>query len=136
MKKGLPILRYALILVLAWLLASLLEPAVLQVYKLIYPIEPVGTYSDLDLTEFGVFIDNFIFCFALLGILLGGVKRYTVVGIFLALSLVLSIFGDSSHILFWPIALVSGPVLGYVLRFAISKTLGKTPTFQSWKKYF
>ena len=136
MKTSLPIARYILILVVVWFLASALEPIIFHLYKLVYPIEPVGTFGDLDLTQATVFIYSYIFCFPVLGILFGDANRYKVVGVFLALALVLNALGDSSHILFWPLVLFSGPILGYGLRFTISNSLGKLPQFAQYKKFF
>ena len=136
MQIALSLLRYILLLVIATLLT---------VYILVYAFEPVyglllrsevGGFGDIDFTDAAIIFVALQFYIPLFFIAMGDNLRYWAFEITLVLLSLIDYQVDPQRLLILLAIIVSGGLLGWLIRFVATNTLGKMPSFEPMKRYF
>jgi hypothetical protein len=127
--------RYILIIAIAAIISTYAMPLIAPIYRAI--IAPsAGSFADLDFAGVALIIYTFEFLLPIFAYLFGDKSRYKFfAGIFIV-SLLICLPLDRGNVAIWVTALILGTILGWIIRFIVSNSLGKIAQFQSWKKYF
>jgi hypothetical protein len=107
----------------------------MNLYKYVFPNELGGGF-DIDFTGVVVFFYSIEFFLPLLILVFGDRARYWVVAIIVGLLGVFEFLTDKFNFSAPLLLLISGLLLGLLIRFIAAHTLGKMPRLEPLKKYF
>ncbi len=128
------VLRYAVAALLIWYISLGLNIFLTDLYRDFFPSKGGG--FDIDLVGTGIFILSLEFLVPFWVVSLGDRFRYWVAGLVVFAVLVPALLTSSQYLYEDLICIFAGFLLGWLLRYLISQTLGKMPSLEPMKKYF
>ena len=128
------LIRYVAIVAISLILSSILSPISGKIYTYFFGY---GTgLADINLTGLGAFHLTVDLSLGFLLVLLGDKGRYWVTG-FLIISMLIAAILISDQYIYYHFALVLvGGLIGFILRFITSRTVGRMRSLEPLKKYF
>ena len=135
MNRVYSIVRYILLFLLAGFVASTFQSQLMGLYKYAFPNESGGGF-DINFTGIVVLFYSIEFLLPFLIIAFGDRLRYWVAGVVVVLLGIFEFATDQFNFHIPLLLLVSGLMLGLLLRWIAAQTLGKMPTLEQYKKYF
>jgi hypothetical protein len=134
MKFVVAFFRYLLIIFLAGLIAQMFNAELVTVFKAFYPFSYSGL--DMDFTGITVFVFSFELFVSFLIAAAGDKIRFWILGVTGILVLLPFALSHDRYLYIDVSLLLLGTLLGVAVRTLASKTLGETPQFAQYKKYF